>query len=212
MHAPPGASAAPSRCLVAVHGYGQSPDEMFDYARSVAPPNAVVLAPEGPLSWYRRPGGSGGAAAAGVGYGWVADARRDEADRRNTRFLEAMWTDANAAHAIDPRRTAVLAYSQGVGVALTWLLEHPTRASAFVALAGGLRLPLRPRLPALRGLEALWVTGASDAAYPLPYATDLLGALATAGLAVEHVELPGGHGVPEPAAERVRAWLASRLS
>jgi predicted esterase len=211
-HVPPGGDSTPARCVVAVHGYGQSPEEMFDYARRMAPPDAVVLAPEGPLSWYRRPGGSGGAAAGGVGYGWAADPRRDEADRRNTRFLEAVWADANGLRALDPRRTAVLAFSQGVGVALTWLLEHPERASAFVALAGGLRVPLRPRLQALRGLPALWVTGASDAAYPSAYAAALFGTLAAAGVAVEHLELPGGHGVPEPAAERVRTWLASNLS
>jgi predicted esterase len=190
-----------------MHGYGQDPREMFAYARRVAPERAVVLAPEGPLSWYRRPGGSGGAAAGGVGYGWIADPRRDEADRRNTNFLEAVWSDANAARPLDPRRTAVLGFSQGVGVALAWLLEHPTRASHVVALAGGLRVPLRSRLPTLRGLRTLWVTGAEDTAYPRAYAADLIATLAAAGLGVERVELPGGHGVLEPAAERVRAWL-----
>ena len=212
LHAPPGAARPPAACLVAVHGYGQDPAEMFDYARSVAPADAVVIAPEGPLSWYRRPGGAGGAAAGGVGFGWTADPRRDEADLRNTRLLEAVWADADTHHALDPRRTAVLGFSQGVGVALAWLLEHPERAASFVALAGGLRVPLRPRLPTLRGISALWVTGSSDAAYPRPYALELLHALAAAGLTVEHVELPGGHGVPEPAADRVRAWLGRRLS
>lgn len=208
---PAGVGSAPAPCLLAVHGYGQDPDEMFAYACRVAPESAVVLAPEGPLSWYRRPTGSGGAAAAGVSYGWVADPRRDEADRRNTSFLEAMWSDANARHALDPRRTAVLGFSQGVGVALAWLLDHPTRASHLVALAGGLRVPLRPRLAALGGLRALWVTGADDTAYPRAYAEKLLAELTAAGLVVEPVEFPGGHGVPEPAAERVRAWLLGRL-
>jgi phospholipase/carboxylesterase len=210
-HAPTDASRDPAACVIAVHGYGQDPVEMFDYARRVAPADAVVIAPEGPLSWYRRPGGAGGAAAGGVGFGWSADPRRDEADQRNSQFLEAVWADANAVRPLDPRRTAVLGFSQGVGVALAWLLEHPERAASFVALAGGLRLPLRPRLHSLQGLSALWVTGSSDAAYPSAYAAELLTALAAAGLDVSHVELPGGHGVPEPGADHVRGWLERRL-
>jgi phospholipase/carboxylesterase len=211
VHVPQGV-ASPAAALLAVHGYGQDPGEMFAYARKVAPAGTIVIAPEGPLSWYRKPGGAGGAAAGGVGFGWTADPRRDEADARNTRLLEAVWADANAAHPLDPRRTAVLGFSQGVGVALAWLLDHPDRAASFVALAGGLRVPLRPRLPALRGLAALWVTGASDAAYPGVYAAELLTALTAAGLDVSHVELSGGHGVPEPAADHVRGWLERRLA
>src|SRR5262245_9470667 len=114
----PSGGAAPLPCVVALHGYGQPPEEMFEYACRVAPSNALVLAPEGPLSWYRKPGaprpeaggklsgGAGGAAAGGVGYGWIADSRRDEADRRNTDFLEAVCADARAACPMDPRKTA----------------------------------------------------------------------------------------------------------
>ena len=205
----------PAPCLVALHGYGQAPEEMWAYARRVAPADAVVLVPEGPLSWYVKPGGAGGAAAGGVGHGWVADPRRDEADLRNTRFLEAVWADAQGtqgcAPALDPARTAVLGYSQGVGVAVHWILEHQGRVKTLVALAGGVRAALRPRLAALRGLAALWVTGERDAAYPPAYVADLVPALTAAGLALEHVVLPTGHGVPEPGLPHVRSFLAARL-
>jgi predicted esterase len=210
LHAPAEAPR-PAPCLVALHGYGQAPEEMWEYARRVAPPDAIVVVPEGPLSWYRKPGGTGGAAAGGVGYGWIADPRRDDADARNTRFLEAVWADVHRAHPLDPARTAVLGYSQGVGVAVHWMLEHQDRAKHLVALAGGVRTALRPRLGSLRGLSALWVTGERDAAYPAAYTAELLPVLRSAGLVLEHVSLPTGHGVPEPALAHVRSFLAARL-
>ena len=85
------------------------------------------------------------------------------------------------------------------------------RAAALVALAGGVRMPLRARLSRLRGLATLWVTGRRDHAYPPAYMDALLPALADAGLEVERLDLPGGHAVPVPAADRVRAWIAARL-
>jgi predicted esterase len=204
---PPG----PAACVLALHGYGQPPEEMATYARLVAPPHAVVLAPEGPLSFYREPRGAGGPAAGGVGFAWIADPRREEADARNTQLIEAAWAHANAEHPLDPRRTALLGFSQGVGVGMHWLLEHPARAAAVVALAGGVREPLRPRLSTLRGLSALWITGRRDHAYVSGYMDALLPALTKAGLDVERLDLPGGHAVLVPAADHVRTWLAARL-
>ncbi len=209
---PPDLPPGPAACVLALHGYGQPPEEMAAYARLVAPPHAVVLAPEGPLSFYREPKAEGGPAAGGVGFAWIADPRREEADARNTRLIEAAWAAAHAEHALDPRRTAVLSFSQGVGVGIHWLLEHPSRAAAVVALAGGVRQPLRPRLSTLRGLSALWVTGRRDHAYVSGYMDALLPALTEAGLDVERLDLPGGHAVLVPAADRVRAWLAARLT
>jgi predicted esterase len=197
--------------VVALHGYGEPPEAMAAYARSVAPPHAVVIAPEGPLAFYRAPSGQGGAAAGGTGRGWVADDRRDEADQRNVRLLDAVWADAGTHVPLDARRCMVMGYSQGVGVAAAWLLTDPL-AAGLVALAGGIRVPLRPQLVALARLPCLWVTGAHDRAYPPAYAQEMLAALRSAGVALEHHEVDAGHAVPEPAAEIVRAWLARVLT
>jgi predicted esterase len=209
---PSAAPAAPAACVLALHGYGQPPEEMAAYARSVAPPDAVVVAPEGPLSFYRDPRHEGGAQRGGVGHGWIADPRRDLADERNSRLLDAVLADAARVTPLDPSRLAVLGYSQGVGVAAHFLLTQPGRARAFVALAGGVRPALRPLLPALRDLPTLWITGRRDRAYPPDYAAQLLPALLDAGLALEHHDLDCGHGVPEPAADLVTHFLSAHLS
>lgn len=208
---PPG-GAAPRPCVLALHGYGQPPEEISAYARAVAPAAAVVIAPQGPLSFYRDPKHAGGAQAGGVGYGWIADPRRDAADERNSRLLDAVLADAAAATGLDLARLAVLGYSQGVGVAAHWLLSRPARAAAWVALAGGVRPALRDRLGTLRGLPTLWVTGARDRAYPPAYVAELVPALRAAGLALEHQDLPTGHGVLEPATALVRGFLAAPLA
>jgi predicted esterase len=212
LDAPSDAPAAPAPVVLALHGYGQPPDEMAAYARSVAPAHAVVLAPEGPLSFYREPRHAGGAQAGGVGYGWIADPRRDEADERNSHLLDAVLADAAATTPLDLGRLAVLGYSQGVGVAAHWLLTRPGRAAAWIALAGGVRPALRPILPALAGLRTLWITGRHDRSYPPAYAADLLRALGAGGLRLEHLDLDCGHGLLDPAREAVRGFLDAPLA
>lgn len=208
---PPEAERGPGPlpALVALHGYGQEPAEMARYARLVAPRGTVVLAPQAPSSWYRAPDGPGGASAAGVGYGWVADPCRDATDRRNAALLDAVWADACSTVPLDAGRSVLLGFSQGVGVAVAWLLAGGPVRGGLVALAGGVRVPLRERLPALAGLPTLWVTGQRDRAYPPAYTQALLPVLRAAGLRLEHVEVASGHAVSVPAAGAVRGWLAA---
>jgi predicted esterase len=201
-----GAPDAP--VLVALHGYGQPPDEMPAYAASVAPQGWAVLAPEGPSSFYRRPWGPGGSAAAGVAFGWVADADREAQDERNDALIDACLADA-ASRGLRPSRVVLLGYSQGVGVAAHWWTSRPDAAAALVGLAGGVTAASRPRLARLAGRRVLWVTGERDTSYPPAYTAGMLSALRAAGVLLDDAMLPETHAILDPARERVRAWLAA---
>jgi phospholipase/carboxylesterase len=201
---PPG----PAPALVVVHGYGQEPAAMLGLGREVAGPGVVLVAPEGPQAFYRR---ATSGPAREVAYGWIADPRREDAETRNDALLAAALEAAAARVPIDPRRTAFLGYSQGVGVAAHFLVRHPRAARAFVALAGGVPAASRPSLAALRGTDLLWVTGETDVSYPPAYEEELLRAMRDLGLSVESVVLPAGHDLLDAAKESVRTWLASRI-
>lgn len=206
----------PAPVLVAIHGYGQSPDEMLAYARRVAPDETVVLAPCGPYAWEAALAVEGEAEHAKTPSptlrGWVVVEQREADEVRNAAWLDAVWTVANAEQALDPTRMVVLGYSQGVGVALHWLLESRRRAAGFVGLAGGLRTPLRARLDELAGLPTLWITGRHDRAYPVAYTDVLRPALEVAGLRVDAHVLDAGHRLLEPAAPLVHEFVAARLA
>ena len=195
-------------CLVAIHGYAQPLDAFFEYACTLAP-EAVVLMPEGPMSFYRRRRGADGHRL--IGHAWIAELPREASDRRNDAYIHAALDAASAEAPIDPDRTVFLGFSQGVGVALHALLSQPTRARGLVGLAGGLAQAYREHLPRLAGKDVLWVTGQEDPAYTPDYAATLRDALEASGADVESHDLPVGHELMEPAAERVRAWLAPRL-
>ena len=208
LHVPPDAAARARACLVAVHGYAQPLEAFFEYACRIAP-EAVVVMPEGPLSFYRRRRSEDG--ARGVSHAWIAELPREASDRRNDEYLASTLEAVHARVELDPARTILLGFSQGVGVATHFLLQDPSRAVGLVGLAGGVAEAYRSDLPRLAGKDVLWITGKDDTAYPSAYQRELLARWATSGARLEAHDLDVGHALMEEAASRVQAWLRPRL-
>ena len=200
----------PEHALVVIHGYGQPPTQLLDYAADVAPPATTLVAPEGPSAFYRRPRSSGGASAGGIGHGWIADPRRADAERRNDALIAAALDVARKRQPDLPPRVVLLAFSQGVGVATRFACSHPERVAGLVGLAGGVPAAWRDRLAALAGIPVLWVTGSRDHAYARDYNRAVVAALDAAGADLRAVELDADHGLLDDARDTVRAWLAER--
>lgn len=202
---PDDGGAGPHPLLLAVHGYGQPPEEMLRYAASVAP-GAVVAAPHGPSAFARR--GPGHRRPA---FGWIAADPRDPEDARNTAYLAAALDALTARPDVDGARVGLLAFSQGVGVVTHFLATHPGRARCLVGLAGGFAAAYRERLlPALAGVPVLWITGRQDAAYPPAYTDALVEAARAAGVAIEDQALDAGHDLLESARTLVAPWLEAQ--
>lgn len=210
LHLPAQPGSGPVPVLIALHGYAQPAQEMFDYACSVAPAGTIVVAPEGPSSFYTRTRLPDGTRKRGVSHGWIADEPRQPSERRNRELLAGALDLAAEQHPIDPARTWLLGYSQGVGVATDFFVHAPERVAGMVALAGGVPDHGRPALRALAGRPVLWVCGTEDDAYPPLYMDAIVEDLEQAGVALERLVLPTGHAVLEPAREQVTAWLAAR--
>ena len=179
LHVPDALPQGPAPLLVAVHGYRQPPQAMLDYAISVAPHDAIVLAPEGPSAFY-GPRVRERAIGRRVDYGWIADPRRPDSEARNRSLLVGALAHACTRHRVDPARTWLLGFSQGVGVAVDFALHERERIAGVVGLAGGVPPPGRAALDRLTA----------------------------AGAALETLELDAGHDLLAPAREAVRAWLA----
>jgi phospholipase/carboxylesterase len=201
---------APATVLVAIHGYGQPPEDMLAYARSIAPPGTVVVAPEGPQAFYRRPRAPGGAAKGGVGYGWIADPRRADADVRNDALIAAALDAAAQRRPIRRDAILLLGYSQGAGVATHFALRQPASVAGLVGLAGGVPSAWRDRLAGLSATPVLWISGTRDASYPPDYVAPLRESFRAGGVPLEHLDLDEGHDLLARASPHVRSWLAAR--
>jgi len=204
------ASDAPP-LLIGMHGYGRPLEEMLAFGRSVAPDEAVVIAPEGPSTFYRRRAKTGVAADGGIGCGWVADPNRDATDRRNDALIDAALEHVAARFDVRPDNTWLLGYSQGAGVASHYLALHPERAAGVIGLAGGVPAAFRPKLSACAGKHVFWVTGTQDSSYPPAYTEDVEAAWRDAGATLETLHLDEGHSLLESAQPPVREWLRTKL-
>ncbi|MDA1193975.1 MAG: hypothetical protein O2894_02215 [Planctomycetota bacterium] len=200
----------PAPVVMALHGHGQDPLAMLAYAESVAPPEALVVAIEGPQAFYAE-SWRAEVGARKIGYGWIADPRRADAEARNRDLLHRALDEAATRLPLDPARTVILGYSQGVGVAADFCVHARERVGALIGLAGGVPTANRGALDALAGLPVLWLTGRRDRFYTAEYSAHLVLRLSAAGLALDAEILDAGHGVLEPAAERVSAWISAHI-
>jgi predicted esterase len=207
MHVPDTLPAGPAALLVATHGYRQPPQGMLEYAVRVAPDDAIVVAPEGPSAFY-GPRVRERAIGRRIDYGWIADPRRPDSEERNRDLIGQAFAHVEERHAIDPVRTWLLGFSQGVGVAMDFFVHNPERAAGLVGLAGGVPQHGRPALAALAGKPVLWITGARDADYTRAYEAELIDQMHAAGIALEALEFDAPHNLLEPVADAVAAWLA----
>jgi len=212
LHVPDDLPSGPAPCVMALHGYGQEPEAMFAYARAVAPDGAVVVAPEGPQAFYAERWRDDNVGKRRIGHGWIADrGRRPDAEARNRDLLTQALDLAAEQHTIDPARTFLLGYSQGVGVCADFAVHARERVAGLVGLAGGVPSVNRPSLTTLAGLPMLWVTGSRDRFYTEAYSDEMMSALRAAGIDLASAVYEVGHGVLEPAQEAVAAWLSARV-
>lgn len=207
IHVPEDLPDEPVPLLLATHGYRQPPRRMLAYAESVAPENAIVVAPEGPSAFY-GPRVRERALGRRIDYGWLADPRRPDSEARNRDLIGQALDFVTERHAVDPARTFLMGFSQGVGVAVDYFVHNPERIAGLVGLAGGVPQHGRERLGALAGRPVFWVTALQDADYTVAYERKLVGQMHEAGIALDTLELDEGHDLLEPAAGAVRTWLA----
>jgi len=212
LHIPDDLPAGPAAAVVALHGYAQPPEEMLAYARSVAPDDAIVVAPEGPSARYTRRKRVDGVRQRGVLYGWIADDPRQPSERRNRDLIRRALEQANAVHPLDPARTVFLGYSQGAGVATDYFVHAPAQAAGLIGLAGGVPAHGRRPLAALAGKSVLWVCGETDESYPPLYMDGVVEDFERAGAALERRVVPTGHDVLDAARGAVAAWLTAHCS
>lgn len=207
VHVPEGENLA---AVIALHGWGANAHDLIGLAPMLFDGKAVVLCPQGPV---QVPIGGGM-----VGYGWFplnlgrapdAAAFQAVADRLR-RFLDEVLP----LYPIDPRRTAVLGFSQGGVMAYELALREPKRFAGIVALSTWLPEPLvatLPKLPEHEGLPVLVIHGTNDPTLPIERARESREALRPFGVSMTYREFDMGHEIRQDALRVLMRWLDERI-
>jgi len=203
-HVPAGDGPFPT--IVTLHGWGASAHDLLGLAPFLQRGSALVLCPEGPVSFEIGPGvvGHGWFPLAGAG-GGAPDPR---AFQRGADLLRRFLDEAVARYPIDRRKLVLLGFSQGGVMAYDIALREPRRFAGLVALSSWLPAPLvPPKQPEHEGFPVFVVHGTEDPMIPVERARESRDALIRLGVGLTYREFEMGHEIrPEALRDLVR-WL-----
>lgn len=205
--------AADGSVVIALHGMGHSAASFAKDVAPLLPPGATGILPQGPYPYEVR--GSGGIRQGNAWYvytgeseGFLASMARTEA------WLLALAAAEIARLGLDPRRVALLGFSQGGYLAGFVGVRNPSRFRALVVAGGRIKDEVLEDAARSAGdLSVLHVHGEQDESVKPGPSRASAEHLASWGVPAEYRGYPCGHAVlrDEHCRGDVRAWLASRL-
>src|SRR5664279_4083976 len=92
--------------VVALHGFGQTPEDMLRLTRHMVGPHHAIAAIEGPYAFFM------GGGSDKVGYGWITNRRPAESIRLHQEMVSHTLEDAGARLALPAERRILLGFSQ----------------------------------------------------------------------------------------------------
>jgi phospholipase/carboxylesterase len=203
-HVPAGDGPFPA--IVALHGWGASAHDLIGLAPFLHRGSALVLCPEGPVSFEIGPGmaGHGWFPLSGTG-GGPPDPR---AFQRGADLLRRFLDEALARYPVERRKVVLLGFSQGGVMAYDLALREPGRFAGLVALSSWLPAPMvPPKQPEHEGFPVLVVHGTQDPMIPVERARESREALIRLGVGLTYREFEMGHEIRPEALRDVVRWL-----
>lgn len=199
----PGAEAVSPYGVLALHGYGMTPEIMLALTRKLLGPRPFIGALAAPHQHYAALGPQ-----AATVYNWGTRHHWPDAIRLHHAMVDEGL--ARLAHhaALEPGRLVLLGFSQPVGLGYRYALARPGRVRGVVGLCGGVpgdweSLPGDPVSAAL-----LHVARSEDEFYPPSAVGQFESRLRARAADVEYHLLPGPHRFPSQAADLTNRWLA----
>jgi phospholipase/carboxylesterase len=207
-HVPPGDGPFPT--VVALHGWGASAHDLLSLAPHLHGGNALVLCPQGPVSFE---------IGSGVrGYGWfplTGGGPPDPAEFAKGKAAVAGFLDAALAdRPVDPRKLVLLGFSQGGVMAYDLALREPERFAGLVALSSWLPTALAetvPHQPAHESLPVFVCHGTRDPMIPLSMGQQSRAGLLELGVPTSYREYEMAHEICPDALRDLVEWLEAKV-
>ncbi len=195
----PAGRAADPWLIVALHGYGSTPEVILRLAQSAVDPGNVIAAVEGPYQFHTS--------EKEIGFCWITRRHPASSVRLHHEMVLHVLGEAGREYGIPPERRLLLGFSQPVGLNYRFAATHPEAVRGVVGICGGLPSnweegPYRPVKAAL-----LHIARRQDEIYTPEVTGRYAERLRLRAADVEFHMLEGGHRFPSQAKPVLNSWL-----
>lgn len=208
IHEPKGDGPHPT--LLTLHGRGANAMDLLGLAPYICGGKFLVICPQGPLQTPIGPGMTG--------YAWYPMSMGGPPDidtmLSSKEELERFLDQCLARYPIDPKRLALLGFSQGGVMAYSLALANPRRFVALAALSTWLPRELVPRLgvsDVVRDLPVFVQHGTNDPTIEVARARESVERLRDLKVQLTYREYDMGHEITPKGLGELSAWLEETL-
>jgi predicted esterase len=197
----PAAITPRTALIVALHGFGATPDAMLRLTASMFGAEHVIAAIEGPNQFYTD------TRAEAVGFGWITRHAPASCIRLHHEMVERVLNEAGAECGVPPERRILAGFSQPVSLNYRFVATFPGQARGVAAICGG--LPSDWESGAYKPVTAsvLHLARDADEFYPPSVTSTYLERLKLRATDVEFHLLEGGHRFPSKGRAPAERWL-----
>jgi predicted esterase len=191
-----------TRLVVALHGFGQTPETMLRLTGEMLAGRHLIAAVQGPNQFYLQRGSNE------VGYCWITSRHPESSIRLHHEMLLHVLNEAGGQHGIPPNRRILAGFSQPVGLNYRFAATHPEAVRGVIGICGG--LPGNWEEGPYQDVQAslLHIARREDEFYRPEVTEKYAERLRLRAADVEFHMLEGGHRFPSKAGSIVEHWLA----
>jgi phospholipase/carboxylesterase len=208
IHEPSGDGPHPT--LLTLHGRGANAMDLLGLAPYICGGKFLVICPQGPLETPIGPSMTGYAwYPMSMGGPFDVDAMLSSKEK-----LANFHEQCLARYPIDPKKLAVLGFSQGGVMAYSLALSNPQRFAALAALSTWLPRELVPHIgvsDAIRNLPILVQHGIKDPTIEVARARDSVERLRDLKVPLIYREYEMGHEIAPHGLSDLSAWLEDKV-
>jgi phospholipase/carboxylesterase len=208
LYQPAGAGPFPS--ILTLHGRGANAFDLLGLAPYLCAGKFMLICPQAPLETPIGP--------EAVGYAWYPMSNRGmldvEAMVSSQRKLQTFLDQCSNTYPIDPKKLAVLGFSQGGVMSYSLALPNPWRFAALAVLSSWLPKELLPRLnvtDAAQSLPTLVQHGTQDPMIEVARARSSVETLRELKVPLTFREYPMGHEIGARSLADLSAWLEEKV-
>ena len=208
IYAPSGTGPHPA--ILTLHGRGANAMDLLGLAPHLCGGRLLMICPQGPLETPIGPGMTG--------YAWYPMSMGGPPDvdaiLSSRRELEVFIEGCLERYPIDPKKFALLGFSQGGVIAYSLALTHPERFAALAVLSSWLPKELVARLDVSNKVESLPILiqhGTQDPTIEIDRARDSVERLRSIKPMLTFREYEMGHEITPRSLRDLTAWLEEKL-
>jgi len=190
-----------SLLVLALHGFGQTPEAMLRLTGIMLGQKHIIAALQGPNQFYVSQGSNQ------VGYCWITQRHSESSIRLHHEMVRHVLHEVGREYAIPPERRMLVGFSQPVGLNYRFAATYPAEVRGVIGICGGLPKNWEDGPYQKTAAALLHIARREDEFYK-PEATERYpDRLRLRAADVEFHLLEGGHRFPSKAGPLVERWI-----